>query len=71
LSMLFLMSFISNFIDEPQNVLQFSICQDNHYVRLRHTRTEPIQQDHCKGEMTKAINCFLKLLYFRENFNSN
>jgi len=30
--MLFLMSFISNYIDEPQNALQFNICQDTHYV---------------------------------------
>jgi len=42
LSILLPMSFISNYIDEPQNVLQFNICQDKHYVRLRQTWTEPI-----------------------------
>jgi hypothetical protein len=42
LSILLLMSFIFNYIDGPQNVLQFNICQDTHHVRLRQTRTEPI-----------------------------
>jgi len=42
LSILLPMSFNSNYIDEPQNVLQFNICQDTHDVRLRQTCTESI-----------------------------